>query len=94
MFGEKLYSSFTRKNICNIKLWVDSNYKEYEKVMAPIEILKEEYDYILLAVLNPKSREVIRSKLLGIGVEAKKIIEIDHSLFTQQYMETILNRII
>ena len=56
--------------------------------------LKEEYDYILLAVLNPKSREVIRSKLLGIGVEAKKIIEIDHSLFTQQYMETILNRII
>ena len=58
MFGEKLYSSFTRKNICNIKLWVDSNYKEYEKVMAPIEILKEEYDYYTGTTSIPEPRQV------------------------------------
>ncbi len=93
VFGKNIYSSFKEMDICNIQLWVDSDYKKNKNVVTPMKILEEEYDYVLLAVLNAKTRDSIRMELINLGVSEKKIADIDLSLFTYEYLEKILNYI-
>lgn len=92
LFGEKIYSSFLRMHVCNIKLWVDVNYERYENVSAPVKILDVEYDYVVLALLNAKTRDVVKTELVSLGVPEKKIADIDETLLTNDYLEMILEK--
>lgn len=93
LFGDIIYQSFMQMSVCNIKLWVDSNYETYEKVAPPEKILEEEYDYVLLAVLRANARESIKEKLMELGIPNHKIADMDQTLLTKDYLEEVLNSI-
>ncbi len=75
--GRAYYEQNDRKHFCNIILWVDKKHQILDKnrvVYAPEEIKKYTYDYILIGVQIPELAGEIRSELIQMGIETKKII--------------------
>lgn len=75
--GMDFYNQLMFTNYCADVLWVDSNYEKYKEkgeVHPCSEILKKNYDFVVVAVNAKKVYEEIRSILLQMGVGESKII--------------------
>lgn len=75
--GRDFYNQLLLTNYCDDVLWVDSNYEKYQEkgeVYSCNEILKRQYDFVVVAVNGKKMYEEIQSTLLQMGVEESKII--------------------
>jgi len=78
--GRRVYLKLVRRN--QIVAWVDKQYEQLpamfcEKVTSPQEILKVDYDYIVLAVKKAELVQEIKKNLVDTyGVSEEKILQI------------------
>lgn len=79
--GKDFYAQFTESGYCNVKLWVDNNYKSLKERglnVSPVEDISVVlYDYIIIAVVERSTYEAIKADLLNKGIDAGKIIWVD-----------------
>ncbi len=75
--GQAYYSQFSKTKRVKIILWVDQNWEELRKIGLPVsdpkEILKMQYDKILIAVKNEGLAQSICDYLVELGVDREKI---------------------
>lgn len=73
--GKIYIDQLSKIQYCNIVLWVDSNYQNYnEDVKAPSIIKSVIFDKVIIAVENKNVRKVIFNDLINIGVSPDKIV--------------------
>lgn len=76
--GKDYLTQIAKYEQCEIVCWVDKNYEkehfEYRKVIGVEELIKKEYDIILIAVARKEIAEEIRYSLLGSGIPENKIL--------------------
>lgn len=76
-FGQEIYKKTASVFPERITLWVDQNYKLYQEAQLPVrpveELLKQEYDVIILALVNEMTCEEIKRNLTAMGIAPDKI---------------------
>lgn len=77
--GKNYYTQMVRYQGCRIVAWVDEGYAkrqseiDYFTLSAPKDLIKCDFDYVLIAVLNQHVSEQIKENLRAMGIEEKKI---------------------
>ena len=62
-------------NYCQVVLWVDQNYKQSEKDISSLELIRETaYDQLVIAIADPNIRKRVYEYLNEIGVPTSKIV--------------------
>ena len=76
--GKAFYHQLVPSTYCKLVLWVDKEYERYKDsqypVKAPDEILKLNYDYIIICVEQEVISSEIEKQLLSMGVNKQYII--------------------
>jgi len=75
--GKLFVQAFRMGEYADIIMWVDENYMSFDKklqVKPPVNLLQEEYDYVLLASATKEVAENMKTNLLRLGVEEEKIL--------------------
>lgn len=76
--GKEYYRRMLRDRECEIVMWVDKQYKKYQKehlpVKSPEEIVGIYYDAIVIGVKDRHICESIKQDLLNSNIDAEKII--------------------
>lgn len=78
----------------NIVCWADKNYKNLQEdldVINPKEILRVEYDYVVIAIMKAKAAESARKDLAEMGVPEEKILWIKQEYIDEP--EKLLSKI-
>lgn len=77
-FGVEVYKYVRKSRCCKVVGWTDRAYSAQDKKKLPLEspkiIYQRSYDYILITILNERTAELIKEKLLKNGVPLKKIL--------------------
>ena len=80
-FGQQLMNRLKESQNCKVVGWIDEDYWEYRRCclnVDPVEdILKRDFDYILIATIDCRVAESIRDKLISYGVLEQKILTVD-----------------
>jgi glycosyltransferase involved in cell wall biosynthesis len=83
-FGQHLVRRIRNNQNFNLVLWADELYELFSNSLFPVksyvDILENEYDYILVAFINQIHAERVKSDLLKLGVKAKRILLVSHFL--------------
>ncbi|BFP42754.1 hypothetical protein FGF1_35990 [Flavobacteriaceae bacterium GF1] len=80
-FGQHLLSTNAKTNFFQIVRWIDVDHHElnvngnFVKPLSSID--NEEFDSLIIATINPTSYESIKAELALMGIDEKKIIEIN-----------------
>lgn len=86
-FGIAVYKYLAKTHFCNTILWVDSNAGKAEKrslpVKLPEEIKNARYDHIFITILDQKTAESVKEKLIAMGIEEDKILFIGRELISR-----------
>ena len=87
--GRNYIRQIKKQNLFRSFLWIDSNYQDKklfmgEKVKSPSELYEYNFDYILLAINNEKTRIQIRNSLIEMGIDKERIIE-KSSIFINEF---------
>ena len=76
-FGQEIYRKTKPRFPERIVLWVDRNYAAYQEAnmpVKPIDALKEEeFDVVIIALINGQLCEDIKKSLVLLGIEPGKI---------------------
>lgn len=76
--GQTYQRQIVQWNTCKLLLWIDEEWKSYSRVgmrVFPLEtVLKEIYDFVVLAVETERSAKSARQKLEKLGVDSDKIL--------------------
>ncbi len=73
--GRLYKAQLSSVDYCTLALWVDQRFEAYEdEVKNPDEIVKTEYDKIVIAIDGEKIRETVKHKLMDMGVAEADII--------------------
>lgn len=79
-FGQQLIARFKETRHCNVVAWIDDDYWEYRRCcldVDPVEsITSIDYDYVLIATVDPIVAESVRNRLLDLSVSGEKILTI------------------
>lgn len=95
-FGQQLMNRLKESQNCKVVGWIDEDYWEYRRCclnVDPVEdILKRDFDYILIATIDCRVAESIRDKLISYGVLEQKILTVDccksdRDDFLKKYLE-------
>lgn len=85
-FGISVYKYLYKSKFCNVKLWVDKNADQAEKISLPVvlpdNISKTNFDYIIITVLNETTAESINCFLIRMGIDRQKILFIDKKIIS------------
>lgn len=74
-YGERVYSFLSQQKEVEILHWVDKDYLNRQKIVeAPKVILTEQFDVILIAVINLELHMEICQEMLKWGVALEKIL--------------------
>jgi glycosyltransferase involved in cell wall biosynthesis len=89
-YGQRLYQFLQKTKFCDIVVWVDRNYIQFQnmglKVQSPSLLSDMEYDAIVIANTYEKSRRALYKNLIQTYPE-KKVHLIDETLiFSEQTM--------
>ncbi|MEH6513426.1 MAG: glycosyltransferase family 2 protein [Maribacter arcticus] len=80
-FGQHILSTNIKNNFFEIIKWIDIDYHELnigENFVKPISsIANVEYDYLIIATINPSYYNDIKKELSLVGVDQKKIVKIN-----------------
>lgn len=80
-FGQQLINRFNEQDHCKIVAWVDDDYWEYRRCCLNVDsvesISRLEYDYILVAAIDPKNIISIKNRLMRQDVQESKILAIN-----------------
>lgn len=73
--GKEVYEYLLQIKECEVIHWVDKNFKEKGKeIESPEIILSEEFDVIVVAVMNIYVRQEVYYELLDMGIPLAKIL--------------------
>lgn len=76
-FGQEIYYKTEAVFPERITLWVDRDYAGYQKMRMPVEpveeLLKREYDVVIISLVNEEVCEEIKHTLIGFGIASEKI---------------------
>ncbi len=76
--GRDLYKQAAASGFCEIVLWVDKSYRDKEEgIVSPVEIQKEKYDFIVIALSGKSNIEEVERYLLSCGMDGSKFVTID-----------------
>ncbi len=88
--GKEMYGAIKNSTDFEIIGIADKNWKSYEEqgldVISPEDILKRQFDYIIIAVTYVNVRRQIKSALIKAGVMENKIAEIDMDVFDEAHL--------
>lgn len=92
-YGQRLYKYLKRTKFCDVEIWVDRNYIEFQKlgleVMPPNEIKADFVDQIVVAIVYAEPREALYKELVR-KYGKKKISMIDETLiFSSESMRAL-----
>ncbi|MGB2761728.1 MAG: glycosyltransferase family 2 protein [Maribacter stanieri] len=80
-FGQHILSTNIKNNFFNVIEWIDIDYHELnigENFVKPISsISNSDYDYLIIATINPTYYNDIKKELSLVGVNQKKIVKIN-----------------
>ena len=80
-FGQHILSTNIKNNFFKVIEWIDIDYHELnigENFVKPISsIANVEYDYLIIATINPTYYNDIKKELSLVGVDEKKIVKIN-----------------
>jgi hypothetical protein len=93
-FGKVIASYVSASNDLELVGWADKNAGFYRKsrfdVILPKDISSIDFDSLVIAILNEKAAEIIRSDLVEIGVNSDKIDFVRKDIlkkFCEMYIE-------
>lgn len=75
--GQTYYQQFSQINYGTIIAWVDQNYDAYKSLgVKSIDVIKErqDYDYVVIAVINEETASSIKNTLKKMKVDESKIV--------------------
>lgn len=76
--GKDYYAELSRNKKVDLVSWVDINYKskklDCRSIDSPDIVMSENFDYILIAVIDRDMAEMIKYHLIQKGIESEKII--------------------
>ncbi len=76
-FGQHILSTNLKTNFYQIVNWIDLDFHEMgigNNSVKPISAVKdEEFDYLIIATINPLTYDLIKEELLLMGVDSSKI---------------------
>lgn len=79
-FGQQLMNRFRETNPCNVIAWIDDDYWEYRRCclnVDPVESVKDrDFDYIIIAKVDPNDVRMIKERLFQRGISSEKILSI------------------
>ena len=77
-FGQHIVARLEESKRCEIAGWIDDDYWEYRRGcldVDPIEdVLRMEFDYILIATVNPPIADAAIARLTMLGVDREKVL--------------------
>ena len=80
-FGKELVRFLEKDTRFKLVAWVDVAYEKYQEqgmdVRSPGEVLNIEFDYLVIAVTKEKIAKQICRDLTNMGMDAKKVQEMD-----------------
>ena len=79
-FGQQLIARFKETGHCNVVAWLDDDYWEYRRCcmdVDPVEsITSIDYDYVLIAAVDPGVAQSVKKRLLDLGISAERILTV------------------
>ena len=79
-FGQQLMNRLREANVCDVVGWVDDDYWEYRRCCMDVDpvsrIARDDFDYILIATVNPSLSDYIKLRISDYGVDADKVLTI------------------
>ncbi|OYP44148.1 hypothetical protein CIK96_12095 [Prevotella sp. P4-98] len=79
-FGQQLMNRLREANVCDVVGWVDDDYWEYRRCCMDVDpvsrIARDDFDYILIATVNPSVSDYIKLRISDYGVDADKVLTI------------------
>lgn len=81
-YGQRLYQYLRESRFCDIEIWVDKNYMEFQsaglEVMSPSEIEAGSVDQIVVAIIYAEPRKALYDNLIKkYGKEKVSLIDVD-----------------
>ena len=80
-FGQHILSTNLKNNFFKVVNWIDIDYHELEiggNSVQPISAANNlDYDYLIIATINPSYYKNIKKELSLVGVDEKKIVNIN-----------------
>lgn len=92
-FGQQLVNRFNESSHCRIVKWIDDDFWEYRRCGLDVDSVESvseiDFDYILIATLNPPVNKSITLRLIELGVSEKKILTVQ---CPEKIRETLLRQ--
>ena len=94
-FGQQLVNRFNESRHCRIVKWIDDDYWEYRRCCLNVDAVESinevDFDYVLLAALDPVFTETVKERLTRLGVPYEKLLTVDcpehiRETLIQQYL--------
>lgn len=78
MVGKDYYYQIKKQNFCAIDMWVSKSWEREQAAgleVSPVsDLLKDTYDYVVIAVEREDMAGEIRQELIALGVKEEKIL--------------------
>lgn len=76
--GRQYYGQLKRDGSCQVVLWVDENYLDFENevydVKPPEMLMKISFDVVVIAIKNKDIVRQVKEKLMNYGIDRNKIV--------------------
>lgn len=77
--GQQFFQQIRATNYCDIKCWVDKDYKKLRQIGIPVEetgkIKDYDFDYVVVAIVRSEiAAEIINMLVSEYAIEREKII--------------------
>ena len=80
-FGQQLMNRFRETGHCTVAGWLDDDYWEYRRCCLDVDPVESitglDYDYVLVATVDARVAESIRTRLLDLGVSRNRILTVN-----------------
>lgn len=91
-FGRQVYDYAIKKGMRTF--WADQRYEFYQKkgldVVSVEELMKNRFDYLLIAIMDKTTAETVRKNLTGSGIACEKIRWLDTERLMSKEMLNVL----
>lgn len=78
MVGKDYYYQIKKQNFCDIGIWVSKSWEREQAngldVRPVTDLLKDSYDYVVIAVDQEEMAGEIRQELIELGIEPEKLL--------------------
>lgn len=80
-FGQQLVNRFNESKHCTIVKWIDDDYWEYRRCCLNVDsvesVVEVDFDYVLIATVDPEVAEKMKQRLVSLGVSSEKLLTVN-----------------